>query len=398
MIQATLTLDLLTLSSIKFSTAQVILEIEGKIRRVEFKNEGKKLGIIIDGSHVDVNFPILDDEERAVYLKNGRLDDYLEEQRLRLIADAGVQIQNFLKFPRPLFLGLERKAGRYDDEVAYFDDDPEEHIYRPSARRLQRSIVEGLENCQRLIAKSYQKYRVVSDGSSKRLIKVIVESAFDYIELSSETFSSPAGSVDFQNLIGRRSELEAIAKNLGGGVKAETQINNLFLKITEVIDEKSNDANKRSIELLLNKVQIQRIQNLLVEMDRQKKAAEHHYAPISEFLNSLNLFFKESGKIAAVDSLGRLSVTQGGHPINLTWLSSGEKQLIILLAHARFARNKGGVIIVDEPELSLHLKWQEMLIECISPPNSSIQFIFATHSPEIVGYKKQNCIAVGLDA
>ncbi|MBK7502518.1 MAG: ATP-binding protein [Polaromonas sp.] len=130
-------------------------------------------------------------------------------------------------------------------------------------------------------------------------------------------------------------------------------------------------------------------------MDRQKKTAERQYAPISEFVLTLNQFLRESRKVATVDSLGRLTISSNGQPINLSLLSSGEKQLIILLAHAKFARSHEGVIIVDEPELSLHLRWQEMLIESISPPNSKTQFIFATHLPEIVGYKKNNCILVG---
>lgn len=395
LIQAALTLDFSTLFSIKFSSLQVTLEISGKQRQINLRNESTRLHIIIDGIHTDVNIPILDDKERGVYSKSGRLDEFLEEQRLRFISEAEPQIQKFLKWPRPLFLGLERRAGRYDDETSYFEEDVESHIFR-HPRRIQRSVVDGLENCQRLLDRAYQNYRRISDGSSKRLINVIVESTFDYIEFNTELFTKKVfDPSSFQDLIDRRIEIEAIADNLGGGNKATTQINNFFSKITEVTNEASKDQEKRVIELMLNRAQLQRIQKLLAEMDRQKKAAERQYAPISEFLSSLNKFLKESRKTATVDSIGRLLISQNGQPINLSWLSSGEKQLIILLAHARFARSDEGVIIVDEPELSLHLRWQEMLIDSISSSNNKIQFIFATHSPEIVGHKKDNCIVVG---
>jgi predicted ATP-binding protein involved in virulence len=395
LIQAALTLDFSTLFSIKFTSAQVTVEINGKKREITLKNEGTRLHITIDGVHADVNIPILEDKERGVYSKSGRLEEYLEEQRLRFIAEAGPQVQHFLKWPRPLFLGLERRTGRYDDETSYFEEDVETHIFH-HPRRMQRGVIDGLENCQRLLERTYQTYRRISDGSNKRLINVIVASTFDYIEFNAEIFSKKGfDQSSFQDLITRRREIEVIAENLGGGTQATAQINNFFSKINEVTNEASEDADKHAIELMLNRTQLQRIQKLLAEMDKQKRAAESQYAPISEFLSSLNKFLGESRKTATVDALGRLSISQNGQPINLSWLSSGEKQLIILLAHAKFARSQEGVVIVDEPELSLHLRWQEMLIDSISSSNSKIQFIFATHSPEIVGYKKDNCIMVG---
>ena len=394
LIQAALTLDFFTLFNIRFSSVYVTLLLEGRERQVSMESDGVKLRVTIDGTHAEVNIPIPDDEERNVYSKNGRLEEYLEEQRLRFISEAGPQIQRFLRLPRPLFLGLERRAGRYDDETTYFDEDSDGHNFRP-IRRMQRNIVDGLDNCQRLLERAFRRYRKVSDGSSKNLLNVIVESTFDYIEFNPKTFSSSEiNSLNFQDLLTRRREIEAIATDLGGGRQATAQINNFFSKISEVVQSEDKDANKRLIEVILNRAQLQRIQKMLAEMDRQKKSAEKQFAPISEFLSSLNLFLKESRKFASVDSLGRLIISQNDKPINLSWLSSGEKQLIILLAHAKFARSHEGVIIVDEPELSLHLKWQEMLIENILSSTSNTQYIFATHSPEIVGYQKDNCIQV----
>lgn len=45
-------------------------------------------------------------------------------------------------------------------------------------------------------------------------------------------------------------------------------------------------------------------------------------------------------------------------PISLTALSSGEKQLFILLTEALLQRECNYLFIADEPELSLHVKWQ----------------------------------------
>ena len=42
------------------------------------------------------------------------------------------------------------------------------------------------------------------------------------------------------------------------------------------------------------------------------------------------------------------------------------------------------VCIADEPELSLHLSWQEQLITSLRTVNPNAQVVFATHSPDIV--------------
>ena len=46
---------------------------------------------------------------------------------------------------------------------------------------------------------------------------------------------------------------------------------------------------------------------------------------------------------------------------------------------------QSGIYIIDEPEASLHLAWQKKFVESIQKANRSIQLVFATHSPEIIG-------------
>lgn len=69
----------------------------------------------------------------------------------------------------------------------------------------------------------------------------------------------------------------------------------------------------------------------------------------------------------------------------LSKLSSGEKQLLVILGEALLQNGQPTVYIADEPELSLHVEWQEALVPNIKKLNPSAQIIFATHSPDIVG-------------
>jgi predicted ATP-binding protein involved in virulence len=65
-------------------------------------------------------------------------------------------------------------------------------------------------------------------------------------------------------------------------------------------------------------------------------------------------------------------------------LSSGEKQIIVMLAQLIFGK-KRQIFIIDEPELSLHLGWQELFVNSLIEASPNTQFIMATHSPTIIG-------------
>ena len=81
---------------------------------------------------------------------------------------------------------------------------------------------------------------------------------------------------------------------------------------------------------------------------------------------------------------GELTVV-GATPIPLPKLSSGEKQLLILLVEALLQKQKPYIFLADEPELSLHISWQRKIITAITALNPNAQIIVATHSPEIAG-------------
>ena len=67
-------------------------------------------------------------------------------------------------------------------------------------------------------------------------------------------------------------------------------------------------------------------------------------------------------------------------------LSSGERHLLLLFCNTITALDKQSIFIIDEPEISLNVKWQRELIasllDCVR--DSAIQYIFATHSMEIL--------------
>ncbi len=65
-------------------------------------------------------------------------------------------------------------------------------------------------------------------------------------------------------------------------------------------------------------------------------------------------------------------------------LSSGEKQLLIVLLTVLVQDCQPAILIMDEPEISLHFDWQRKLISIIRELNPFVQIILATHSPAII--------------
>lgn len=77
----------------------------------------------------------------------------------------------------------------------------------------------------------------------------------------------------------------------------------------------------------------------------------------------------------------------GGMTIPLDRLSSGERHLIVLFHHLIFRTKPGGLCLIDEPEISLHVDWQERFIDSVAKVASVSpqQYLIATHAPSIVG-------------
>jgi predicted ATP-binding protein involved in virulence len=68
-------------------------------------------------------------------------------------------------------------------------------------------------------------------------------------------------------------------------------------------------------------------------------------------------------------------------------LSSGEQNELILFYELIFKSAKGDLIFIDEPEVSLHISWQNKFIDDLKEITSinNVSIVIATHSPDIIG-------------
>lgn len=144
------------------------------------------------------------------------------------------------------------------------------------------------------------------------------------------------------------------------------------------------------IDWLLNSNQLTKIDNIIQYGNKYTEDVTKLRDPIIKLEKSLSSFFKESNKSVTIDGEGDIQVWFKEDKSNSVYdLSSGEKQLIILLAHLIFVKedNKIDIFIIDEPELSLHISWQEIFVDALMEASPNTQFILATHSPSIIAKK-----------
>ena len=74
-----------------------------------------------------------------------------------------------------------------------------------------------------------------------------------------------------------------------------------------------------------------------------------------------------------------------GQLIPLEALSSGEKQIILILLRVFLLEEKEAFVLLDEPENSLDISWQFELINILVKLNPNAQYFITTHSPSIFG-------------
>lgn len=103
---------------------------------------------------------------------------------------------------------------------------------------------------------------------------------------------------------------------------------------------------------------------------------------VEELFGIINSMFSTSGKIIRIDSKD-VVFDKNGHILTIEQLSSGEKQLLILLFSVFLMKHQKSVLLLDEPEISLHMAWQEKLIENLLKLNPNCQLFLTTHSPNI---------------
>ncbi len=130
--------------------------------------------------------------------------------------------------------------------------------------------------------------------------------------------------------------------------------------------------------------------------------AERIRSRIDNFFSLVNSLFAETGKEVSIDTrsnsimftIANSDAVNGGEKsiITVDMLSSGEKQLMLILTTVFLQEESPCVLLMDEPEISLHISWQDELINVIRRLNPNCQLILTTHSPNIFANGWEDCL------
>lgn len=312
------------------------------------------------------------------------------------------------------------------DTVIYSLDDLEEQLairdgYIPSRyyrdnRRSSRFNLNIIEHLRRLINVNWlsvhrsEALRILRDERSyestvDRKLEELSNEFIKYFSQLSRRGASEANKFQkavFLSLIPNQTESElfsAVKKlNIDKEKKAVIDIFREFKVEEKVFSpnlEKYFEILEKSVELLhagkpgftseqlFTIVSAHRVHSVVQEWNKLVELQEKIYEPREIFLKTVNNMLQR--KYLEINEKNELiAVTLSEKKLSLKELSSGEKQLLIILGAALLQEENPWIYIADEPELSLHVEWQGQLITNLRSINPKAQIIFATHSPDIV--------------
>jgi len=211
----------------------------------------------------------------------------------------------------------------------------------------------------------------VIERFAEQLSQLIRENSFSYFQKSQTLDSNfPRRLIAATNILSKE-EYEARYKKL---IEKQTKLAayGIFAKTHEILTYSQSDAKALSV--------------YLKDFEQKLGVYDVLLQKIETFVTILNNSRFTFKKVSIDSNNGFSFANDFGKPINLTELSSGEQHEVVLLYDLIFNVKNNTLLLIDEPEISLHVTWQRNfltdLIKIISP--SEAQAIVATHSPSII--------------
>lgn len=172
-------------------------------------------------------------------------------------------------------------------------------------------------------------------------------------------------------------------------------LNTNFINTFDVV-ENNSAPNTTLLDYQLNKLKqefiiyqrdlLNKVEEILISdddsesKDNKLEKIEGVYKTKKIFVKILSELFSQTGK-KFDEKAFQFWETGIENPILPENLSSGEKQILIILLTTLLQDGKPYILLMDEPEISLHIDWQRSLIQNIRQINPSCQIIMVTHSP-----------------
>jgi predicted ATPase len=219
--------------------------------------------------------------------------------------------------------------------------------------------------------------------SDRKSLSDVFEKIVNIVVHSSDTGGSSKGSIN-QSLASLRDCLEKLEN-------AKARIPEVYSRIASTLsDAKSLKANDEAL--------VSSVLNVYEEAFSSRiKVQENALSVIRRFEESVNQFFRPDKELVLSRSevrgdergpvrwarMASFIQTGDGRRIELSQLSSGERHVLTLLFSVTHMSQLDGAVLIDEPELSLHVDWQRLVLAEVRKQSDDRQVIACTHAPEI---------------
>lgn len=150
----------------------------------------------------------------------------------------------------------------------------------------------------------------------------------------------------------------------------------------------------RDLEPLERKV----LWTYLADMDEKLRTFDELLARVERFVDIVNSKFLYKTMTINQES-GFSFESSSGQPVPSDGLSSGEQHELVLAYNLLFKTVPGSLVLIDEPEISLHVVWQQQFIADLETISEVVpmQFVIATHSPQVINKWWDRAVALEPD-
>jgi predicted ATPase len=354
----------------------------------EFYGDGlKELLVSVNGSEFQFNYKV-DNEER--HAKKG-----MRTRKYHLMKTFLNKLVNLTHVP---LLRMRTDVTVFDQDGHEFDFDAWEGR---SSVDTSTSVLFEIEKKFKSLADGYRTKdtRKLEEFKSQIIQKFLIDknSLNDMNEMSREAgihyhnqtdveglvekLDSAGLSVPKSKLIDNFNLLSELSEESQRQFELSSSIRDSGASEEEIV-EVNMDMSRSVIDVLVSRALFQRFQSVITDVEDLQADRGVLWNLFADYENIVNKFL--NNKSFKLEKSGEFKIYSGIRPVKLNDLSSGEKHILVILGRAALSKEKGSVFIADEPELSLHLTWQRMMLPSILELSPKSQIIVATHSPAII--------------
>lgn len=249
----------------------------------------------------------------------------------------------------------------YDEAVKYFKNQENTPLFPKEKKHISADFISIIDIKKALISEYRKGQNIVLEKINNAFFETI-ENAFSLEENGGKLLELPD---NFEAKIKAQQDFVSLALNQ----QKETQIVKRLKKYIETGDRTVLNHSNILRALLLN---------ILEKAEEPNATLEAIQTLITAFND--HLYYDKKLVIEAEKAYIQF---KNGRSHSLADLSSGERHLLSLLTLFLILGRDRNFFFIDEPELSLNIKWQRQLLPLLSKLNPNSQIIAATHSPAI---------------